>query len=83
MCAIIKTYELYLVETGELLSDGLTLQEVPELYKAYEDFYGTGSILVSYKTHSKPLHEIHTRGMDYKNAWIDYFEDLQLLGNLN
>ena len=82
MCAIVKTYELYLVETGELLSDGLTFDDVPELHKAYEDFYGEGTIVACYRQHSKTLHRICTNAQAFKTAWIDFFEELQTMGNL-
>lgn len=82
MCAIIKSYELYLVRTGELLSNNLDFDDVPELYQAYEDFYGHNSILVCYRTHSKSTPHHITPSQVFKNMWVDYFGELQILGNL-
>lgn len=79
-----KEYELYLAESGELLVDKLSFREVPALFQAYEGFYGKGSIAVCCREfkHEVKL-EIHSMASDYKNAWIDYFGELQTLGNLN
>ena len=82
MCAITKTYELYLVRTGELLSDNLDFDDVPELYQAYEDFYGTNSIVVCYRTYSKPTPQHTTTSQLFKDVWVDYFDELRLMGNL-
>ena len=78
----LTTYELYLVENGELLSDNLTWTKANELYKAYENFYGNGSVYISCKTEPKRNPICKSTAQEFKEAWIDYFGELQSMGNL-
>lgn len=78
-----KEYELYLAESGELLVDKLSFREVPALFQAYEDLYGKDSIAVCCREFKRDIKlEIHSMASDYKQAWIDYFGELQTLGNI-
>jgi hypothetical protein len=78
-----KEFEIYLLTTGELLVDKLTFNQVPELFGAYEDLYGENTVTVICREFKHPL-TINTRSKskEYKNAWIEYFGELQLIGNL-
>ena len=77
-----KTYEIWDLDTEEILVDNLTFDEAAVQCKAYQDFYGNGIAVVAremrcaQKKHTTPAQE-------FKAAWISYFGELQALGNLH
>lgn len=40
-----KNFEIHDLTTNEILADNLTFEEVPELFKAYADFYSNHEIV--------------------------------------
>lgn len=43
-----KTFEIYDFTTSEVLADNLIFDDVPELFKAYQDFYPNHAIDIFY-----------------------------------
>lgn len=78
---MLKAYEIWDVNTNELLVDKLTLNEAIEQSAVYMEFFGNGITVV--KRESKPIRQHKTYAQAYKEAWIEYFGELQLMGNLN
>ena len=76
-----KTYEIWDTDTQEVLVDGLSFEEAAEQSAVYMNFYGEG-ISVAIRE-SKPIRKHKTYAQAYKEAWIKYFGELQLMGNLN
>ena len=75
------TYSIYENSTKVLLVDNLTFPEAAEQSKVYMDFFETTDISVVAVHHC--THHTHcTEAQAYKYAYIDYFAELQELGNL-
>ena len=74
------SFEIWNENTNEILVDGLTFAEAAEQCKIYQDFDG-GAISVAFRetdkarNHSNMAHE-------YKIEYINYFAQLQQMGNL-
>lgn len=75
-----RTYEIWDVDTKEMLVDNLTFEEAAEQCATYMDFYGNG-ICVAIRE-SAPIRKRKTYAQEYKEAWINYFAELQAMGNL-
>lgn len=78
---MLRTYEIWDEDTNEVLVDNLTFSEAAEQCKIYMDFFGNG-ISVAIRE-SYPVRQHKTYAQAYKEAWIEYFGELQLMGNLN
>lgn len=76
-----RKYEIWDTDTQEVLVDNLTLAEAAEQSAVYMSFFGDG-ISVAIRE-SKPIRHHKTYAQAYKEAWIEYFGELQLMGNLN
>lgn len=78
-----RTYELYEGETGVLLVDNLTFEEAAEQAAVYMEFFETKNIVLAYRdwVHNTAIHT--TNSQYFKDAFIDYFGELQEMGNLN
>ena len=76
-----RTYEIWDVDTNEVLVDNLTLTEAVEQSAIYMEFFGSG-IAVAIRE-SCIVHKHKTSAQAYKEAWIEYFGELQAIGNLN
>lgn len=81
-----KTYIIYNLTTNEVLSDNLTFDEVPELYKAYDDFYPDCEIIACYNEVISSAKKIISKRKAAYNAfitdWIRLMDELTTLGNL-
>ena len=78
-----KTYEIWDLDTNEVLVDNLTFSEAAEQCKVYEDFFGNG-IAVAIREMREIKQRQHTSAeQEFKAAWINYFAELQAMGNLN
>lgn len=75
------TYEIWDTSTQEVLVDNLTFAEAAEQSAVYMSFFGDG-ISVAIRE-SRPMRQHKTYTQSYKEAWIEYFGELQLMGNLN
>lgn len=75
------TYEIWDLINGEALVDRLTFEELAEQFLAYQNFYGEDIIFACRRT-TKHTNNHTTRYQDFKCAWVDYFGELQELGNL-
>lgn len=76
-----RVYEIWDEDTNELLVDNLTFAEAAEQCEIYTQFFGDG-ICVAIRE-SAPVRKRKTYAQEYKEAWIEYFGELQLMGNLN
>ena len=77
---MLKTYEIWDVDAQEMLVDNLTFDEAAEQCATYMDFYGNG-ICVAIRE-SAPVRKRKTYAQEYKEAWVNYFYELQAMGNL-
>lgn len=69
------------VFSGEVLVDNLTREEVVKQFKVYEEFFGVGTVyIVRYK--NKTRHKAQSWEAEYKKDFIEYFAELQLMGNI-
>lgn len=75
------TYEIWDIINGEALIDQLTFEELAEQFLAYQNFYGEDVISACRRT-TQYTNTHTTRSQEFKDAWIDYFGELQELGNL-
>ena len=76
-----RTYEIWDLDTNEVLVDNLTFSEAAEQCKVYQDLFGNG-IAVAVREMREMKH--HTSAeQEFKAAWINYFGELQAMGNLN
>ena len=75
------TYEIWDVDTEEILVDNLSFEDAAEQSLVYQQFYGDGvSVLV------RETSQVRTRitpEQEFKTAWISYFAELQEMGNLH
>lgn len=76
-----RKYEIWDTDTQEVLVDNLTFAEAVEQSAVYMSFFGEG-ISVAIRE-SQPIRYHKTSAQAYKEAWIEYFGELQLMGNLN
>lgn len=76
-----RRYEIWDTDTQEVLVDNLTFEEAAEQSAVYMSFFGEGIFVVIRE--SQPIRHHKTSAQAYKEAWIEYFRELQLMGNLN
>lgn len=75
-----KLYEIRYTITGEVLADNLCFDDVPELFKAYYDWYD-GNIDV-YEYRSKKRFNFTSRKDDFHQEWLSLIDQLMELGNI-
>ena len=83
MCVMLKrTYEIWDMDTEEILVDNLSFDDAAVQCKAYQDYFGNGIAVVIRETrYAQRKHT--TPAQEFKSAWINYFGELQALGNLH
>ena len=66
----------------EILVDNLTFKKAIETLKIYQDFFGDNNIVMTVcgTDHNQCAHT--TMKEEYKNEYINYFAQLQKMGNL-
>lgn len=77
---MLKSYEIYEAESGVLLVDNLTFEQVAEQSKVYADFFECEIIVVLREWIDNMAHTSIVKS--FKNAFVDYFGILQEQGNL-
>lgn len=75
------TYEIWDLDTNEVLVDNLTFAEAAEQCKTYQEFFGNGIAVAIREMREMKQHT--TAEQEFKAAWINYFAELQAMGNLN
>ena len=75
-----KTYEIYESESGVLLVDNLTFEEAAEQSAVYAEFFEAEVYVVAREWVGHTSHT--TIAQQFKSAFINYFGELQQLGNL-
>lgn len=73
-------YEIRASRTNEVLADQLTLNEADELLWYYQDIKGYDVFMTV--SHHKHIIAIPILEHEYKSAYIQYFAELQKIGNL-
>lgn len=75
-----KTYEIYEAESGVLLVDNLTFEQVAEQSQTYMDFFECDIVVVVREW----IDNISKTSIvkSFKNAFIGYWGELQEMGNL-
>lgn len=82
MLMLRTTYEIWDENTNEVLVDNLTFEQAAEQSAIYQEFFGSEVISVAIRESVRTT-EHRTPAQEYKQAWIDYFGELQAMGNLN
>lgn len=75
------TYEIWDANANEVLVDNLSFDQAAEQSAIYQEFFGDAISVAVRK--SKRIIKHTTYAQEYKQAWIEYFGELQLMGNLN
>ena len=75
------TYEIWDESTNEILVDGLTFEDAAEQCEIYKEFFGTDVAVVLRESTRTIKHT--TEAQEFKKAWIEYFDEIRALGNLN
>lgn len=82
MLMLRTTYEIWDTSTNEILVDNLTFDQAAEQSAIYQEFFGSETISVVIRESARIIK--HTSpAQEYKQAWINYFGELQAMGNLN
>lgn len=77
-----KTYEIHDSVTRDILVDNLTFEELAVQFSTYLEFFGE-KIIACYREHAEARPVRISREQEYKSAWINYFGELQAMGNLH
>ena len=75
------TYEIWDESTNEILVDGLTFEDAAEQCAIYKEFFGTDVAVVLRESTRTIKHT--TEAQEFKKAWIEYFDEIRAMGNLN
>lgn len=75
------TYEIWDESTNEILVDGLTFEDAAEQCTIYKEFFGTDVAVVLRESTKVIKHT--TEAQEFKKAWIEYFDEIRAMGNLN
>lgn len=76
-----STFEIWDEDTNEILVDNLSFEDAAEQSLVYQQFFGNG-ISVVIRESSRVRTRI-TPEQEFKCAWIEYFAELQAMGNLH
>lgn len=76
-----STFEIWDEDTNEILVDNLSFEDAAEQSLAYQQFFGDGVSVVIRQ--SSMAHTHKSFAQEYKKIWIDYFAELQMMGNLH
>ena len=76
-----KIFEIRDARTMELLVDKLSSKEATEIFELYQNFFGENSVVMTRGCEHQKAPYI-SREQEYKNEFINYFAELQLMGNL-
>ena len=76
-----KTYEIHDSITRDILVDNLTFEELAEQFATYLEYFGE-QITACYREYEETKTIPMSRSQQYKSAWINYFDELQAMGNL-
>lgn len=66
--------------TNEFLVDNLTLNKVTKQLKVYKNLYGDHLVITV--CGYEPIPKYISRAEEYKQEYINYFNELQQMGNL-
>ena len=79
-------YEILSATNNEVLVDGLSFDDMAEQFIVYQQFYGEMNVIPCVRSTATKKYKIisieRAREQAYKREWIDYFEELQEMGNL-
>lgn len=78
---MLKTYEIHLT-SGEILSDGLSFDDLPILFQAYQEWYGEGSIIACCRTLNGKKFNPQSRQDEFYQDWYELIETLIALDNI-
>ena len=69
------TYEIWDVNSYDVLVDGLTFDDAAEQSKIYADFYGAEVMVVA--VYNTEIIDYTTKAQRYKSAYMDYIYSLE------
>lgn len=76
------SYSIYENTTGVLLVDNLSFEEAAEQSSVYMNFFETDDITVVANNNYQHTYSRSNIPFEYKSAFVDYFAELQEMGNL-
>ena len=76
-----STFEIWDEDTNEILVDNLSFEDAAEQSLAYQEFFGDGVSVVIRESCQTRIRI--TPEQEFKHAWINYFAELQAMGNLH
>lgn len=76
-----KIFEIRDAYTNEVLVDKLSPKEAIDTFELYQDFFGKNSVIMTHSHNIERAPHI-SREQEYKNEFVEYFAELQLMGNL-
>ena len=74
-------YEIRDAKTNETLVDNLTFDDMAELFAEYQAFFGD-DIYAYYCIDNNARTSTVSRELEYKRAWLHYYDELQAMGNI-
>ena len=74
-------YEIWNEQTQEVLVDNLSFEEMAEQFAAYQEFFGECIVGIVRNVHTT-IKRAFNAEHEYKQYHIDYFAQLQKMGNL-
>ena len=69
-----KVYEIHDLTTAEILADNLNFDDVPELFKAYQDFYSNHEMAVFCRENSYIKCANSHKQQEFKAEWFALIE---------
>lgn len=78
---MLTTYEIHLT-SGEILADGLSFDDLPVLFQAYQEWYGEGSVIACYRTFDGHKQHHQSRRDEFYQEWGNFMDHLVALNNI-
>ena len=74
-------------KTNEVLVDNLPTERALDVFEAYQNYFGVGSVKISHYEVQDVKHNIsrtyeNKQAQEYKKEYILYFEELYIMGNI-
>ena len=70
-----KKFEIHDLTTNEILADNLSFDKIPELCKAYEDFYPDHEIAACYRYYNNAYKITKYKQNNFKAEWFVLVEE--------
>ena len=75
------TYEIH-TTSGEILADGLSFDDLPIIFQAYQEWYGADSVIACYRTLDGKKYTAPSRRDEFYTDWCKFVDYLVTLNNI-